>query len=497
MVSILKQKENNTNQAFWVAFGSLISFLASIITIAFLSRYLNKSEYGTYRQILYIYSSLLVVFSVGLPNVYSYFLPRFSIHQGKEIVHKISRLLFIVGIFFSLFLYFGAEILSRILNNDELANGLKFFSPVPIFLFPTLGLKDIFATYKKTIYVAIFNTISRVFMLFCIVLPVVIFNNSYLFAIYGWVLVSIISFILAFFFLKIPFKNVKPQKVELGTNEILKFSFPIVIASIAGISIKAADQFYISRFFGVEVFAEYSNGFLELPFVLMLTGATSTVLMPVFSKIWKDKEDLTSLTNIWKNAIDKSAMLLYPILMFCIAYASEIIELLFSSKYTSSSIYFQINLFMNFFNIVIFAPLFFSMGKSKTYAIVHVLFAVVFWVSSYFVIILFQSPVAVALNNTGLQIIKTLFLVYLATRILKIRYVDFLPMKSILKYLIHGALVISLVKYISIFLPNFNFLIIEILLISILYSMILFASSPIFRINYIKIFSPLLNKPIK
>ncbi|OQA47798.1 MAG: hypothetical protein BWY47_01325 [Bacteroidetes bacterium ADurb.Bin302] len=59
----MQNKSNNTIQAFWVGMGSLSAFTLSIISAAILSRYFDKAEYGTYRQILYVYSTLLVVFS--------------------------------------------------------------------------------------------------------------------------------------------------------------------------------------------------------------------------------------------------------------------------------------------------------------------------------------------------------------------------------------------------------------------------------------------------
>ncbi|MGI9286549.1 MAG: hypothetical protein ACR2P1_14275, partial [Pseudomonadales bacterium] len=67
---------NNSKQAFWVLFGNLSAFIFSIVSAMILSRYFNKVDYGTYKQILYVYNSLLVIFTLGLPRTYSFFLPR-------------------------------------------------------------------------------------------------------------------------------------------------------------------------------------------------------------------------------------------------------------------------------------------------------------------------------------------------------------------------------------------------------------------------------------
>src|SRR6185312_3605704 len=146
---------------------------------------------------------------------------------------------------------------------------------------PTLGIEGIFSTYKKTIFIGIYNTLTRFLTLLFIVLPVIVFKGSYITAIYGWVIVSFISLLIAFYFKGIPFKGLQSEKASLSYKEIFSYSLPLVSSSIWGIAIRSADQFYISRFFGSAVFAEFSNGFIQLPLVSMVTGATSIVLMPV------------------------------------------------------------------------------------------------------------------------------------------------------------------------------------------------------------------------
>ena len=95
---------SNTVQAVWLGLGSFVSFSFGIISAAILSRYLSKADYGTYKQVLYVYNTLLVVFSLGLPRAYSYFLARVPIEAGYSIVRKINLMFLIIGIVFSLFL---------------------------------------------------------------------------------------------------------------------------------------------------------------------------------------------------------------------------------------------------------------------------------------------------------------------------------------------------------------------------------------------------------
>lgn len=490
----MQTKSSNSIQAFWVALGSFSAFLVSILSAAILSRYLNKHEYGTYRQILFLYNTLLVIFTAGLPRVFEYFLPRYSIDQGKDIVFKVTKLLFLCGILFSATLFFFSDIFARLLNNRDLALGLKCFSPIPMFLLPTLGIEGIFTSYKKTHYIAGFNVITRTLMLLGIVLPVIFFESNYLSAIIGWGVASVLIFWIGWKFKNLAFRQVESrQESGLKTKEILAYSIPLVVASLAGIAIKSADQYYISHFFGSEIFAEFANGFMELPFVTMITGATSAVIMPLFSKMFHLNEDKSELIQVWQRALFKSSILIYPLVIFFIAYAKEIMTLLYTDNYSNSAIYFQINLVLNFFNIVIFAPLFFSMGKTALYAKVHIVLAVYVWLVDYLLIQTFNNPIAIAINSTVLHIVKTLYFLYVSSKLLKVSFKALFPYINLLKLIFHNSLIVLIILLIDKGAGIEDFLFLRLILFAILYAFLILVTAPLFRLDYAIAIRPFIN----
>lgn len=449
-------REGNTIQALWVGMGSLSSFALAIVSAAILSRYFNKTDYGTYRQILYVYNTLLVIFTAGLPRVFSYFLPRYSIEQGKDIVLKISKMLFVFGLIFSLFLFSFSGIISKLLNNPELSSGLKYFSLIPMFLLPTLGIEGIFSTYKKTIYIAIYNTLSRLLMLLFIVLPVIVFNGTLNHALLGWIIVSFLSFWIAIYFKRIPFKQTESEKTTLSWKEIFSYSLPLVGATIAGIALRSADQFYISRYYGTEVFADYVNGFIEIPFVAMITGTTAMILMPQFSKMIHDKTSVHNITNLWRNALTKSALLIYPMVVFFIFNAKYIIVLLYSAKYSNSYIYFQIAMIVNFFNIIIFAPLLFSMGETRFYMKTQILFAILAWIGGFVIVSTTKSPQIIALYSVSLSIFLVIVFLKKVSSVLDVSISELIPFKKFFSILIHSFIIITTVLLIGNYLLNFK-----------------------------------------
>jgi len=491
-----KGNSSNTYQALWVGIASFNSFALAIVSAAILSRYLNKEDYGTYRAIIYVYNTLLIIFTAGLPSVFHYFLPRYSRAQGKEIVFNISKILFYAGLLFSVFLFASAGLIANVLKTPELAKGLRIFSPVPMFLLPTLGIDGIFTTYRKAVHIAIYSTLSRALMLVFIVLPVIIFSKNYIYAIYGWIVSSFLIFIMAYFFKSIPFRGLKGEKSDLKFKEILNYSVPLVFASFGGIIFRSANQFYVIRYFGSETFAEFSNGFIEIPFVSMITGSIAAVLMPVFSKAAHDK-DTSKVTTLWRSALDKSVVLIYPIVIFMLFYSSEIITIIFSETYTVSAKYFSVAILINFFNVIMFAPLLLSMGKTKFYAWLHYGMAIAIWGIQYLAILIFNSPMSIAITYVIISVIGIIVPLAYVARLFKVSIFALFPVGRIAVIALHSFaslfLVNLLLKQIIPYIPDLLF----VLIAGIGYLGLLVGTARLFKINYWDIVSPLLSRKNK
>ena len=77
-------------------------------------------------------------------------------------------------------LFVGAPIIAQILNNPDLEVALRYFAPVPFLMLPTMGLDGILSTYKENKFLAGYTIFTRVVMLCCVALPIVIWNLDYI-----------------------------------------------------------------------------------------------------------------------------------------------------------------------------------------------------------------------------------------------------------------------------------------------------------------------------
>lgn len=447
---------SNTVQTAWLGIGSLVSFSFGIVSAAILSRYLTKPEYGTYKQVLYVYGTLLMVFSLGLPKAYSYFLARAPMEEGRSIIRKMNGLLVWVGLFFALVLYCTSSLFADVLSSPDLKDCLRLFSVTPLFLLPILGIESLMVTYKKAYIYTAYTIFSRLFTLLCVVTPVVLFDASVHAAVGGFVFSSLLCCLSGLYLERYLFRNIQKTATAISIREILRFSIPLSVASFWGIIIKSANQFFISRYWGNEVFAEFSNGFIELPFAHFVIGAAATVLLPVFSKKVYDNSDPSSIIDLWKSVAIKSAKIIFPLTVFSFFFAEPIMIFVYGKQYADSAVYFRIIAVVNLVRIVPYAPVMLALGKSKDFARIHMLTAIMIVVMEYLCVRLFPSPYIIALISVSCTIFCLGLLLRCICKYMNISAVELIPYRSMGMLLVLSLAASVLSKSVSSLLPDIS-----------------------------------------
>ena len=496
MNELNKQDTSNTSQAMWIGIGSLFSFLFSIVSSAILSRYLTKGDYGTYKQVMYVYTTLLSIFTLGLPLAYSYFLPRVSLGEGKTLVNKLNLAFIVLGGVFSVVLFLCSDIIAEVLKNPSLGRNLRIFSFAPILMLPRMGLQGILATYRKTIWNAVYVISTRILMLLFVALPVVFYRANCETAIYGFIVSSFISCIIAMILKNLPFKGVAKKTCDVSYIDILKYSIPLMVAGLLGIFIRAADQFFVSRYYGQEVFADFANGSLELPFVSMVLNAGSAVLLPVFSRMISDNTPISTILELWERTAVKAAYILYPIIVFCFFFSTEIMTFLYGNMYESSSIYFRIMLVANFFTVIQFYPIVLALGKTKEYASVHIVILIMVWGLELLAVNYLQTPVAVTVVSVLCKILKMLLIIRIIAKTLNISVISLFPLKKLSETAITCAIA-GIISYCMVHMLPSNKNLVALLIGFTVFAPVAFGLGYISKVDYLSVIRPITDKYFK
>lgn len=380
---MLKQNSNsNFNQVLWLGISQVSTFLVSFLSGVILSRYLPKGDYGTYRQVLFIYNTMFMVFSAGLASAYSFFVPRYTEEEAKTIVNKVTHILIFFGLSVSGLLYMLSGQIAALMNNPDLELSLKIFSLTPLFTLPSLGVESLYTALRKTKVVAIYQVSCKLLILLCSALPVVVLHKSYLDAIAGWTLASFVNFVLAFFLKWFPYRKVSGKKVYGVYAKLSNYALPLVGACLAGLILNSAAQFFISRYWGKTNYADYANGFIGLPFVVMVAGPLKAVLQPIFSKAAHDG-NLKPALSVYENGVIQCITILFPIILFSWFFATDIMVLIYGQQYATSAPFFRISLIKDIFNCLPYFAIILAFGNTKPYFYAHATAALSVWIIDF------------------------------------------------------------------------------------------------------------------
>lgn len=397
------KEKSNFNQAVWLGISQASAFLLAFVSSAILSRYFDKTDYATYKQVMYVYATLQTVFTAGLPGVFSYFIPRLNPGQGKTLVNKITTIFFILGLLFSLLLFLSSGLIASILENPDLTLAIKVFSPFPLLTIPTMGIEGIYTALKETKFIAIYQTISKLAMLICIVVPVLFFKGNYISAIIGWGIASFITFLVAMWMKYRPYVGIRKELIPGMYKMVFSYSLPLMGSSLVGLILHSGNQFFISRYYGTAAFANFSNGFIPLPFVAMVTGSVKSVLLPVFSKS-QSQGKIGEAVQTYNNAVNQSIIIIYPLVIFFMIFANQIVTILFSDRYIESGIYLQISLCKDLIEVFPYFAILMAFGKSNIYFLIHLICALLLWGIDFIVVYLHLGPHYIAGVSSLIQI---------------------------------------------------------------------------------------------
>lgn len=482
------QKTNNFNQVLWLSVSYVCSMAVGIVSSVILSRYFDKVEYGTYKQIMYVYYILFTVFQAGLPAVFTYFLPKYGEGEGKYIVKKINGLLFTLGVLCSLVLFIASGLLADLLKNQELAIGLKIFSLFPLFTLPTLGVEGIYTVHKNTKFIAFYNIVTRLLMLACIIIPVVFIKNDYRYALVGWGIASFVAFVIAIIAKNRAYKEVDEIELPNMYREVLNYTLPIMGSALIFMVFNSATQLFISRYYGTVAFAEYSNGYMALPFVTIFVAPVRMLLTPMFAKASSSGDYSTPLTSLY-NSTKQLFVLLMPLIVFSFLYAREIMQFLYGGGYVNSFIYFRIVLMFNFVEMFPFSILLTAIGKSKLCFKFDIICTILLWMVNILLVTsdignpYLITAVFVFLNACTKYFLPGIFLYKKGN----IRVVNADIMVYMFKVLIHTSISALVIYYALNRIGWLTNLFIVLCLALSLYYLLLIITSRLVKINYLQV----------
>jgi O-antigen/teichoic acid export membrane protein len=216
----------------------------------------------------------------------------------------------------------------------------------------------------KTRIVAIYSSVSSIVLCISIVISAIKYGNYEYLVIIKTIMPGVGFFFLAFILIK-SFRNVNIEVIRFsGVSSILCISLPLAFASMAGAVSQQLDKIIVSSFMTPTDFAIYVNGAIEIPLIGVITGSISAVMLGEMSKCIKE-QNVKQASCLFKETANRSALVLFPVLIFLLINGDLFVVALFSSKYVLSSVIFRIYLLLLPIRIVVFGSALIALGKGK------------------------------------------------------------------------------------------------------------------------------------
>lgn len=354
--------QSRTIKAGILASGGAASAVVGLIIAAVLARVLDKSDYATYRQTLLAYNLAAPILSLGLPSALYYFMPDEE-SRARGVLLENLVLLGIAGLALSLFLALGGNgLLAHHFRNPELEKTLLVFSPYPILMLPASATAACLMVKDKTLWVA-FHTLGTRIVTLILVFAAILLNPTPFMAVVGLVVAAVITFASGIALMMRSVSGSISAISLAGMKKQLAYSVPLGVGVMIGTLNINLDKLLVSIFTTPDNFAVYVNGAMEIPFIGVITGSATAVLLPEMRRLFKEGNAGEALA-LWKRAGIKSGSIIIPMMGLLLILAPDLMALLYSEKYRSSADVFRIYLLLLPIRIVIFGAVFQVAGRT-------------------------------------------------------------------------------------------------------------------------------------
>lgn len=427
------------SQALILIIGRIASFTLTFFIPIFLARGLSPAEYGTFKQIFLIFTTLYLILQGGMVQSLYYFIPRDPDRKSSWIFQAV---LFstAAGVLAGIGLFLGRGEIVDAFSNPALA---PFVPALALFLILMLASCHFETTLIAREKIAIGSTVlflSEMIRAFFIIVPLLIFGSL------TAVIAGLISFASLRLLITLLYTARLLHNTEVRTPLIMReslktqlaYALPFGASVLIDVLQQNMHQYTVAALFNATTFAVYSVGTLQIPIIDFIYTPSTQILMVRMAALLKNGSIQDRLT-LWHELTAQLALLFFPLGLFFCLIAPDMIHLLFTETYSESIPLFRLSAFG------ILPAIFLTDGMLRCYASIRfILLATIIKIVLTFLLIV---PLVKVAGLTG-AVVATLLVLYLGKgmmlwktrRLMSVSWREFLPWGKLAGTLLLAAL---------------------------------------------------------
>ena len=307
------------------ALGQVFNALAGIFIVRALSQY----DYGTYRQLFLLWTTLFLIGDAGFSQSLYQFIPGRREHAGKHIG---QALLVTVGMAIAWMagLLLLAGPLSRFFGNDKLVQhmfilvtylGLSLFAKAP-----EAALISLERVGSVAVNTAVFEALK-----FALMLAALYTGGGITWLLRAMSFAAGLKLIHLFWILRdhISFAPTGAFAAQF------QYSMALWLPSLLNIAGTYAHQYIVGYYFNPVDYAIYAVACFQVPLIGVLSTSVGEVLL-VRATEYHTQNRREDLLKIWWSACRKAQMVFLPATLACVALARPLLTTLFTARYSKS-----------------------------------------------------------------------------------------------------------------------------------------------------------------
>jgi stage V sporulation protein B len=314
--------------AIYLSVSAFLFMLSGYIANIWLGRHFGPQTYGKYGVIIALLSLINITQTSGLPQSLAKFTAE-KPNRKDSILRSALNIQFISTISIAILFALAAPLLANLLNDSSLTPYLR----ISALVFPLYGMYSIYIGYYNGLHnfkrQAVLNSVYAIAK----VIGIIVF--SLFFKLYGAIAAFIVAPIFALLFgLYIPAKT----KVKFSHKKLITFSLPIIIFSVLTTLFLSIDLLFVkAQVQDNKSAAGYYIAAQNISLILYfcMSAASSVILPSISHNIAKGLDANTA--KLINNSLRYMLIILVPAAALMAATSTQLINVIYSSKYIAAS----------------------------------------------------------------------------------------------------------------------------------------------------------------
>ncbi len=332
MTAAAAEKESVFRPAAVLMCGRMLAFAATFYIPVVLARVFGPAQFGTYKQLFLIQSTVFYVGQMGMATSLYYFLPRTPERAGRYLANSLL-VLGGAGLCGMGLLAGGAPQMAAWMKNGELSQYMVWMGLYLLLMMLAAPLEMLLIARHRHVFASASYALSDLARAAGLIAPALLFRNLDA-VVKGAVVVAAARALVALFWFGREFPGTLRPDRELLKKQ-LGYALPFGVAVLIEVLQGNLPAYVVSYLTNPAAFAIFAVGCLQIPLVDFAASPTSDVMMvQMQEKIAQGRR--AAVLGIWHDTTWKLALFFFPLAAMVMTVAPETIVLLFTRKYLAS-----------------------------------------------------------------------------------------------------------------------------------------------------------------